>query len=138
MHMSLIILTPILISLWIYFLIIIVESFFQHPTKPLQLNIINKNGVIEKTVVKENDSSENNSKNNETNTKNRKSFHVPKFMLELYEKNRREGKNLQNSDIVKSLIPSHSGIFLFFSLFNHNYFNYICYNYLMLLQFYNP
>lgn len=138
MHISLIILTPILIFLWVYFLIIITENLFQNPTKPLQLNIINKNSVIESTIFTENVSGEISSKINETNNKNRKTFHVPKFMLELYEKNRKEGKNLQNSDVVKSLIPSHSGNYVDFFFVNLiiNIFHCVCGNYVIMVLIY--
>lgn len=110
MHISLIILTPILICLWIYFLIIITENIFTYSSKSLQLNIINKNSVIEHTISDENVSSETKIKTDViSGNRSKKNFHVPKFMLELYEKNRKHGKNLQKSDVVKSLIPTHAG-----------------------------
>lgn len=107
MHISLIILTPILICLWIYFLIIITENFVICPPKTLQLNLIKTNSDIEDTTGIENVS--NSVKINSVNIQSKKTVHVPKFMLELYENNRKEGKNLQKSDVVKSLIPTHAG-----------------------------
>lgn len=109
MHISLIILTPILICLWIYFLIIVTENIFTYSPKSLQLNIINKNSVIEHTSSDENVWSENKTKTDAVGNRSKKNFHVPKFMLELYEKNRKHGKNLRKSDVVKSLIPTHAG-----------------------------
>lgn len=44
----------------------------------------------------------------------KKTLHVPKFMLELYEKNRIEGMNEEQPDVVRSLIPSHAGELSFF------------------------
>lgn len=111
MHISLIILTPILICVWIYFLIIITENLLSSPPHSLHLNIVNTNAVIQNTNLIQNDTNGSKMKTDTTNNKNKKSFHVPKFMLELYEKNLKEGKNSHKSDVVKSLIPTHAGEF---------------------------
>lgn len=108
MHISLILLTPVLICLWLYFLIIITENLLSYPPTSVQLNILNKNNVTENVLLKENISNADTIKIDNNNGR-KESVHVPKYMLELYEKNRKEGKNLQNSDVVKSLIPTHAG-----------------------------
>lgn len=113
MHISLIILTPFLICLWLYFLIIVTENLLSYPPKTVQLNILNKNSVIENAFSKENTSNVDRIKIVTNNNKRKKRVHVPKYMLELYEKNRKEGKNLQKSDVVKSLIPTHAGKYIF-------------------------
>lgn len=113
MHISLIILTPIIICLWIYFLIIVTENLFQNPVKSLQPKIINTNDLISNVGVKEKGAKSNRTKTT-SYTKNKKNIHIPKFMLDLYEKNRKVGKNLQKSDVVKSVIPTHAGEFAFF------------------------
>lgn len=137
MHLSLIILTPILICLWIYFLIIITGNLISSPTTTPNPNINNGNSEIEKLIEKEYFLSSNKTKLDAVVNKTKKGFHVPKFMLELYEKNQKEGKNLHKTDVVKSLIPSHAGkfvrqqfvtnfyfcCFFFFRIF-HSYFSF--------------
>lgn len=38
-----------------------------------------------------------------------KQYHIPKIMLELYEKNKIKNQNFTNSDIIRSLVPKHTG-----------------------------
>lgn len=81
---------------------------FNTPSNTVQLNIITTQRILENGNTNENVTFPNKTEM-DTNSRDKKSIHVPKFMLELYEKNRKEGKNLHQSDVVKSLIPTHSG-----------------------------
>ncbi|XP_072395586.1 bone morphogenetic protein 10-like [Diabrotica undecimpunctata] len=105
MYLPVIISLPILVCLWIYFLIIL-RNIFLPPTS-IHLNFIESPGNIS-SVIK--NLAENNPVvKNDSSVKKRKKIHVPKFMLELYEKNKigrtDDGKS---PDVVRSLIPTHA------------------------------
>lgn len=71
----------------------------------IQLNIIQGGSVISRINL-----SEIEEKNTENGGGKRKfKHHVPKFMLELYENGRNNGKNYTKPDIVRSLIPKTAG-----------------------------
>lgn len=104
MYLPVIISIPILICLWIYFLILLRNSILQ--STAVNLNIIDaKNNTAER--CKEVNSS--GLVKDIGGFKKRKKIHVPKFMLELYEKNKIGGKGVKRPDVVRSVIPTHAG-----------------------------
>ncbi|KAJ8979264.1 hypothetical protein NQ317_012734 [Molorchus minor] len=109
MHVGFIILTPILICLWIYILILLKDTFASKPSTSIELNIIDAKDIVNNFNTKTN-SSEYNSKSVGTSRK-KKTVHVPKFMLELYEKNKSGRKSKERPDVVRSLIPTDAGSF---------------------------
>lgn len=103
-HVGIIILAPIFMCLWIYFLVLIVDILVPKPNTDIrstERNYIVRNITPNIFPVKNKTKSDVNNK--------KKNFHVPKFMLELYENNRIEGKKFKPPDVVRSLIPTHAG-----------------------------
>lgn len=102
-HVSIIILLPIFTCLWVYFLILVVDSFT--PKQSIEIKTTEENNI--RNITQNMFPLKNKNKSDVSNKK--KSFHVPKFMLELYENNKVEGKKMEGPDVVRSVIPTHSG-----------------------------
>ncbi|XP_018566329.1 bone morphogenetic protein 10-like [Anoplophora glabripennis] len=107
MYVSLIILIPMLICLWVYFLILVRESIIAKSSTSIQLNIIDAPGIPTKYWAKNSTSGD--SIKGGVVPKKKKLIHVPKFMLELYEKNKIEGNANTRPDVVRSVIPTQTG-----------------------------
>lgn len=75
----------------------------------IQLNVIDRNSVVSRINL-----SEMGRRQNEDGAiyKRRIKQHVPKFMLELYESGKNEGRNYTKADVVRSLIPKSAGTYL--------------------------
>nr|CAH7756993.1 unnamed protein product [Callosobruchus chinensis] len=102
MYVSLIF-SSLLICLWIYIVINIKNRTFPNVSTSIELNIVGSDRI---PVTLSNRTSSGG------NGKKKKLVHVPKFMLELYEKNRVGNATRNSPDIVKSLIPIHAGPFV--------------------------
>ncbi|KAJ3658866.1 hypothetical protein Zmor_010583 [Zophobas morio] len=92
-------LVPLFVLSWICLLILIRNNL---PHTSIQLNInANRNTIS-------NYNFQTTPKHNEQKNKIKK-YHVPKFMLELYERNKMKKDNRTLPDVVRSLIPKHAG-----------------------------
>ncbi|XP_050308362.1 bone morphogenetic protein 10-like [Anthonomus grandis grandis] len=88
MHSGYLLILPVVILLWISIILIIKNSFISNTS--IEVNIIDqKSFMSDKTVQKK-----------------KIKYHVPKFMLELYEQNKGTPKMDLKADLVRSLIPS--------------------------------
>ncbi|EFA09252.1 bone morphogenetic protein 10 [Tribolium castaneum] len=93
------ILVPLVILLWISLLLLLKNSL----NTSIQLDINTSTNTLAKIATKIPNRIEN------TVPVNKKKYHVPKFMLELYEQNKVKRDNLTRPDVVRSLTPKHAG-----------------------------
>ncbi|CAH1977986.1 unnamed protein product [Acanthoscelides obtectus] len=101
MYISLIF-SSLLVCLWIYILINLKNRAFSNISTSIEFNIVGSDRISVKL----------NNKSGGSEARKKKLVHVPKFMLELYEKNKIGNATRNAPDIVKSLIPTHAGPFL--------------------------
>ncbi|XP_044272345.1 bone morphogenetic protein 10-like [Tribolium madens] len=94
------ILVPLVVLLWICLLVLLKNNL---ANTSIQLNINTNTNTIANIVTKLPNKTDN------SVPVNKKKYHVPKFMLELYEQNKVKRDNLTSPDVVRSLIPKHSG-----------------------------
>ncbi|RZC38192.1 bone morphogenetic protein 10 [Asbolus verrucosus] len=98
-------LIPLTIITWICMLVLLRNILVSNTS--IQFNIkTDKN-----TMANYNLFSKPSKRNGSGVQKNKTKYHVPKFMLELYEKNKVERNNRSSPDVVRSLIPKHAGAF---------------------------
>lgn len=82
----------------------------------IQLNVIDRDSVVSRINL-----SEMGRRQSDSGVYKRKiRQHVPKFMLELYESGKNEGRNYTKADVVRSLIPKCAGRSLTHNLISSN------------------
>lgn len=95
-------LVPLLLVLWIFVLLIIKNSFVTNTSIEVNIMDHNINGIT-------NVERELNFRGDVKQPQKKTKYHVPKFMLELYEKNKSSRKKYAEADLVRSLIPTQAG-----------------------------
>lgn len=94
-----VVLAPLLFGLWIFLV-------------ALLRNVVISNTSIEVNVIGHNYNNNSSIRNGDYEISEKKmrkiKYHIPKFMLDLYEKNKSR-KSGNNADLVRSLIPSETG-----------------------------
>ncbi|KAJ8943238.1 hypothetical protein NQ318_009929 [Aromia moschata] len=109
MHVSLIVITAIILCLWLYCFFLLKQNSTSNTATSIEVNIIDAKRVVTDLKSNANVSAQNGK--GVGVFKNKKTVHVPKFMLELYEKNKSGRKPNEKPDVVRSLIPTHAGPF---------------------------
>ncbi|XP_066137944.1 bone morphogenetic protein 10-like [Euwallacea fornicatus] len=101
MYLGYFILVPLLLVFWIYIVLLIRNNFISNTS--IEVNIIgNEDSEIVGKVTKRNITG---ITEKVVKSVRKIKYHVPKFMLELYEKNK-SARRSDNADLVRSLIPA--------------------------------